>query len=162
LETPIHPVRLFFSVRYANENDAVALLDLMKQLALFEGYAQQFRVTESELLTRSLASENSDQFKAIVAQTQAGELCGYAVVYTVAFTIDLAPTLVLKELFVNQSARGSGVGKGLMRAVIDHARLNHCRLLKWSVLPSNDSAKAFYRLLGGAPDVSWESWQMQI
>ncbi|HET9396074.1 MAG TPA: hypothetical protein VFO36_08455, partial [Nitrospiraceae bacterium] len=87
-------------VRYAEPADGARLLILMQQLATFEGYGDRFRVTEADLLQRGLCAADlgrQPQFTAIVAQTTAEELAGYAVVYEIPFTYDLAPTLVLKE-----------------------------------------------------------------
>jgi ketosteroid isomerase-like protein len=94
-----------YITRYADADDAAGLLLLMKQLAVFEGYANNFRVTEKDLLERGLAHNSAGQFTAVVAQSDLGELWGYAVVYSIPFTFDLAPTLVLKELLVTETAR---------------------------------------------------------
>jgi ribosomal protein S18 acetylase RimI-like enzyme/ketosteroid isomerase-like protein len=147
-----------YVTRYANADDAAALLVLMKQLAAFEGYADQFRVTENDLLARGLAHDSAGHFTAVVAQSDLGELWGYAVVYLIPFTFDLAPTLVLKELLVTETARRAGVGNSLMEYVTAHARASQCRLLKWDVLPSNDRAKSFYRKWGGKRNSAWENW----
>jgi ketosteroid isomerase-like protein/ribosomal protein S18 acetylase RimI-like enzyme len=151
-----------YITRYADADDAAGLLLLMKQLAVFEGYANNFRVTEKDLLERGLAHNSAGQFTAVVAQSDLGELWGYAVVYSIPFTFDLAPTLVLKELLVTETARGVGVGNSLMEYVIAHASASQCRLLKWDVLPSNDRAKTFYSKWGGAHNVAWENWILPV
>jgi ribosomal protein S18 acetylase RimI-like enzyme len=152
------PNGLGYSTRYANAQDAPRLMALMRQLAEFEGYADRMTVTENDLIERGLGTPSLGQFSAIVAQSDLGELWGYAVVYSIPFTYDLQPTLVLKEFLVTESARGIGVGRSLFQHVTAHAQVNHCRLLKWDVLPSNERAKAFYRSCGGADNVDWENW----
>ncbi|MBC7974380.1 MAG: GNAT family N-acetyltransferase, partial [Myxococcales bacterium] len=81
-----------------------------------------------------------------------------AVVYAIPFTYDLRPTLVLKELFVAEPTRATGIGRALMTAVLAHARTTGCGRLQWDVLPDNHRAKAFYRRFGGQPDAAWERW----
>lgn len=156
------PSGVGYSTRYANDQDAPRLMSLMHQLAVFEGYADRMTVTQDDLIERGLGTQSLGQFSAIVAQSDLGELWGYAVVYSIPFTYDLQPTLVLKELLVTESARGMGVGRSLFESVVSHARVNQCRLLKWDVLPSNERAKAFYRNCGGLHDADWENWIMRV
>ncbi len=152
------------TVRRAEAGDATPLLHMMRALALCEGYLAQFRVTEADLLERGLdarAGTTTAQFCAFVAEHGAG-LLGYALVYTIPFTFDLRPTLVLKELYVRADTRGAGCGRALMQAVLAYARASGCARLKWDVLPDNARAQGFYRSLGGAPDSGWENWLMPI
>ena len=128
---------------------------------MFEGYADRFAVTESDLIQRGLSPSSDAQFIAWVAE-QDVTLLGYAVIYVIPFTFDLRPTVVLKELFVSQSVRESGYGKELFAAVIDYARGIDARLVRWQVLPSNEKAKGFYRRQGGEIDVGWESWVLDV
>ena len=147
-----------YTVRRADRRDATALLALMRGLARFEGYLEQFRVSENDLLERGLGVESRQEFTALVAESGSGALLGHAVVYTIPFTFDLRPTLVLKELYVEHTARGLGIGHVLMAAVLAEGKAQGCARLKWDVLPGNLRAQAFYRSLGGAPDTQWQGW----
>lgn len=151
-----------YTVRPAQRADAGALLALMRALASFEGYRDQFCVTADDLLERGLGDGSLRQFSALVAATADGELLGYAVVYPVPFTFDLRPNLVLKELYVRETSRGAGVGHALMAAVLAAARQLGCARLKWDVLPGNAPAHAFYRSVGGAPDTGWQGWSRAL
>ncbi len=144
-------------IRHATPSDAQELLGLMRALARFEGYLDAFRVTVDDLLARGLHDRADRQFVAFVAERD-GQLLAYGVVYAVPFTYDLRPTLILKELYVRETARGCGLGDALMAAVIAHARQLRCARLKWDVLPDNLPAQRFYRRHGGAPDIGWQQW----
>lgn len=146
------------TVRRAGPGDATALLGLMRALARFEGYLDQFRVTETALLERGLDRGPRQEFTALVADDGSGALLGYAVVCSLPFTYDLLPNLLLKELYVDETSRGLGVGRALMMAVMAEGRARGCARLKWDVLQGNTRAQAFYRSLGGAPDVPWQGW----
>jgi GNAT superfamily N-acetyltransferase len=148
-------------IRRANATDAAQLLSLMRQLADFEGYADRFAVTESDLLERGLNNLTHPQFVAWVVE-RGGKLIGYAVTYVIPFTFDLRPTVVLKELFVCDSAREGGYGRELFASVINYAQSINARLLRWQVLPTNERAKGFYRRQGGELDTAWESWEMDV
>lgn len=137
--------------------DVSTLLDMMKALAHFEGYLDDFNVTEETLRTKGLCSEPT--FSAIVAENEA-ELIGYGVYYTIPFTYDLHPTIILKELYVTAEARGTGAGQAIFDHIRRTAKVAGAKRLQWLVLPSNHSAKAFYRKQGGQPDLAWERWHM--
>ena len=149
-------------VRTAVAADAVALLRSMRALARFEGYDAAFAVTEADLLARGLGSGLAREFSAFVAEDADGAIAGYAVVLEIAFTFDLRPTLVLKELYVDAHRRGRGVGAALLARVIAHARERAGGRIEWRVLPGNDAAQAFYRRAGGAPDRAWEHWTLAL
>lgn len=144
-------------IRRAVASDAPQLLSLMRGLARFEGYDDRFAVTVDALIERGFSPHRPAEFFAWVAELD-GQLVGYAVVYVIPFTFDLRPTVVLKELFIDASARGRNFGHELMSAVIDHARSINARLIRWQVLPDNAPAKNFYRQHGAVVDSDWENW----
>lgn len=148
-------------IRRAVASDAPQLLSLMRGLAQFEGYDDRFAVTEEALLERGFSSLRPPEFIAWVAELN-GTVVGYAVIYVIPFTLDLRPTLVLKELFIDAAARGRDLGHGLMQAVIEHGRSMNARLICWQVLPSNEPAKGFYRQHGAHADANWENWFIDL
>lgn len=147
-----------YRVRDFQAADITALLSLMRALAVFEGYADQFAVTADDLLTHGLGPE--PLFGAKIAVSAAGDLVGMAVHHCILWTYDRRPTLVLKELYVADGWRGAGVGRALMRAVASHASAIGAPRLHWLVLPDNHAAMRFYRSLGGKPEAGWQSWHM--
>ena len=56
----------------------------------------------------------------------------------------LFETLFLKELYVNEAARGTGVGTMLMRSLAEIAIKRHCSRLEWHAERSNVDAQSFY------------------
>jgi GNAT superfamily N-acetyltransferase len=148
-------------IRRAVAGDAPQLLSLMRGLARFEGYDDRFAVTVKDLIERGFSSHRPPEFIAWVAEMD-GALVGYAVVYVIPFTFDLRPTVVLKELFIGESARGRNFGQQLMNAIVEHARSMNARMIRWQVLPSNDPAKQFYRQQGAATDDDWENWYIEL
>ncbi len=148
-------------IRSATVNDAAQLIVLMHMLAEYEGYADRFVVTSDDLVNRGLATNAHAQFKIWVAAVDK-TLFGYVVVYTIPFTFDLRPMVVLKELFVINAERRNGYGRQLFYAVSQYAQSINARLLRWQVLPDNDAAKHFYRSVGGSKDLEWENWLINI
>lgn len=148
-------------IRRAVASDASQLLSLMRGLARFEGYDDRFAVTVEALLERGFSPERPPELTAWVAELD-GALVGYAVIYVIPYTFDLRPTVVLKELFIDERARGQNFGHGLMSAVIEHARTLNARLIRWQVLPDNVAAKNFYRQHGAGVDADWENWFIEL
>ncbi|MEP3891562.1 MAG: GNAT family N-acetyltransferase [Hellea sp.] len=147
------------SVRDSVPSDAKPLLRLMRSLAQFEGYIDDFRVQECDVRTHGFGPD--PKFKAFVMPShEQGDLLGMAVTYIIPWTYDLQPVLILKELFVEEAARGYGVGRALMDRVIVHASDIEASKIQWTVLASNHPAKRFYRTYHAKPDAVWESWQL--
>lgn len=148
-------------VRDATRHDVDQLHRLMLALAEFEGYVDEFCVTEADLLRLGFHRNQEPQFECIVAEL--GDLLvGYALTFVVPFTYDLRPMIVIKELYVAPAQRSRGIGQKLFAAVIENGRERNARLLRWQVLPRNTAAKRFYRKSGGKPDRAWQSWVYQL
>lgn len=144
-------------IREARASDVPALLPLMRELARFERYLEDFAVDEAQLLARAFGP--APQCRIFVADV-AGTLLGYAVALEIAFTYDLRPTLVLKELFIAPSARSLGTGQRLLAAVAQWAVARGAGRMKWDVLAGNSDAERFYQRLGGRPDSKWIAYGM--
>ncbi|MBX7539965.1 GNAT family N-acetyltransferase [Qipengyuania sphaerica] len=146
-------------VRPMTRGDEPRALELMRALARFEGYLEDFAVTEGDLAA-ALASANPP-FRCRLAWSD-GVAVGIAVTYRIDWTFDLRPTLVLKELFVEHEARGSGAGAALFAAVEAEARRIGASRIRWLVLAGNDKAKSFYRSMGGRVLGEWEQWELPL
>lgn len=145
------------SVRPFDHRDVPKVLELMRGLAVFEGYIDRFAVTEQDLIDHGLC--DTPRFGVLVAELD-GRVIGIAVHYAIPWTYDLKPTVVLKELFVEDGARSSGAGAALIAALKRHAAAIGAPRINWTVLAGNEPAKRFYRRQGGSPDEVWEPWTM--
>lgn len=146
-------------VRLAEPGDVDRLLELMRGLARFEEYIDDFAVTPESVLEHGFGEGRL--FTSFVAE-QDNELVGMAVVYTIPWTYTLRPKVVLKELFVVEAARNLGAGKALMAAVVSHARSIDAAELIWTVMEGNREAEGFYRSLGASPDLKWNNWSLNL
>lgn len=143
-------------VRRAEENDIPALLTLMRRLAQFEGYDAAFAVTESTLRLQGFTRQPPD-FHALVVDSpgDASALLGMLVYYLIPFTFRTRPTLFIKELYVEESGRGLGIGEALMRAAAVAAVSHDCATIKWQVAEWNGAAQRFYERLGAVANREW-------
>lgn len=146
-------------VRPFTPADVPGVWGMMRDLAVFEGYSDRFRVTPQDVLTHGFGPQ--PRFGVLVAERQK-HLCGMAVHYTIPWTFDLRPVVVLKELFVQPAARGQGVGQALVRGLAEHAASLGASALRWTVLPDNAPAQALYAGLGGQKDPDWDHWVLAL
>lgn len=149
-------------VRVFSPKDIPALHRMMRDLAQFEGYLDDFAVSEEDISTRGPSGEQ--QFNALIAEQGMTHpaVVGMAVFYLVPYTYDLRPDLILKELFVSPAARGSGVGDALFDALRREAKAHGCGRIRWLVLSDNVLAKRFYRRHAGYHEKNWEMWRADI
>lgn len=146
-------------VRFAVESDVPALLDLMRGLAEFEGYADKFAVTEQVLIEQGFRRSPPD-FECLVAEDADGKPAAMLVFYMIPFAFRAKPTLFVKELYVDEDRRGNGYGDRLMRAAAAEAVRRGCALMKWQVAEWNTGAARFYERLGATADTEWVDYSV--
>jgi GNAT superfamily N-acetyltransferase len=145
-------------IRKAVESDISNLLSLMRELAEFEKYANDFAVTEDVLREQGFHRSPPD-FHSLIAE-QGGGLVGFLVYYFVPFTYRAKPNLIIKELYIADGYRSRGVGKLLMKAVAREAEQADCGMIKWYVAKWNERGVQFYERLGATIDPNWHEFQM--
>ena len=143
-------------IREFRHDDIADLLGMMRDLANFEGYLDDFRVGAKDLENFGLTKNPS--FQAHVAQTPTGELAGMAVTYIVPWTYDMQTTLVMKELYVKPQWRSKNIGEQLLQAVFRYGDNIGASRIQWTVLKTNSRAIKFYQRNGGAHDQIWDLW----
>lgn len=94
-----------------------------------------------------------------MAEVLIGEIDGTARGFALFFhnfsTFEGRPGLYLEDLFVEPSARGSGLGKALLARLAELAVDRGCARLEWAVLDWNAPAIAFYRSIGARAMDEW-------
>lgn len=145
-------------IRKAVESDISNLLPLMRELAEFEKYANDFAVTEDVLREQGFHRSPPD-FHCLIAE-EGGDLVGFLVYYFVPFTYRARPNLIIKELYIADGYRSRGVGKLLMKAVAREAEQAGCGMIKWYVAKWNERGVQFYERLGATIDSNWHEFQM--
>jgi len=69
---------------------------------------------------------------------------GFVQLYPIFTSVELRRLWLLNDLFVRESARGSGVGRALMRRAEQHARESGAAGLTLSTAMDNENAQALY------------------
>ncbi|HEX6457581.1 MAG TPA: GNAT family N-acetyltransferase [Thermoleophilaceae bacterium] len=95
-------------------------------------------------IERLLADENTDFLLGAVDEGAAG-VCQLRYRYSLWWD---APDCLLEDLYVEDAARGRGLGAELVRAAAGRARERGCRRLELDVNDANAPALALYERLG--------------
>lgn len=143
-------------IRKALKEDMPAVLDLIKELAVYEKEPDAVNIS-AEILVKEGFGEHP-LFTCFVAEVD-GELVGMALVYF-RFSTWKGRTLHLEDLIVNESKRGTGVGGALFKKVLQFANEHGVKRAEWVVLDWNENAIKFYEKSGATLLKDWYLVQM--
>jgi len=146
-------------VRKARERDIPQLWQLMKELAVFEGYIEDFAITTQIILEKGFRKAPPDFHCLVAEDLQSSKLVGMVVYYFLPYTARNRPTMFLKELYVAPEYRGKKIGNALMQRVAKEAVLHNCYTIRWLVAPWNGAAVRFYERMGASEDRSWLNFE---
>jgi GNAT superfamily N-acetyltransferase len=133
-------------VRIATEDDAADVARLMV------GFRDWWERTEPdddvfERGTRRLVADPNTEF--LLAGNPPAGVCQLRYRYSIWTESD---DCWLEDIFVEESARGTGLGRALMEAAFERARERGCRRIELDVNEANSGAVRLYESLG------FESW----
>ncbi len=139
MTSPHHQVRL------ATPNDAEAIVRLIRGLAEFEHEPlDNIKLTPDDVRRDGFGP--NPRFQALIAELD-GEPVGLALFFHTYSTWEASPTLWLEDIFLEERARGLGLGLQLFAALARIARDQGCGRLELSVLDWNP-ARDFYQRHG--------------
>jgi GNAT superfamily N-acetyltransferase len=141
-----------FALRPAAREDVPIVLELIRELALFE-QLEHLCVAREEDLARALFGERPYAEVLLAATGEA--VCGFALFFHNYSTFLGKPGLWLEDLFVRPAHRRQGCGRALLQAVATIARERDCGRFEWAVLDWNVNAITFYESLGATVLGDW-------
>lgn len=145
------------NIRPAKDTDLSAINRLLSQVLevhhrgrpdIFKTGTKKY--TDGEILA-ILKNEETPVF---VAEDAEGKVCGYAFcVFQTPQSHVLTPikTLYIDDLCVDESTRGTGVGRALYEHVLSFAKKADCYNVTLNVWACNEGALRFYERLGLRP-----------
>ena len=144
------------SIRAAVAADLPLIAQFIRDLAEYERLAHEVRFDDAVLGERLFGSNNGH---GPYAEVLIGEIDGTAQGFALFFhnfsTFEGRPGIYLEDLFVRPDARGSGLGKALLKRLAALAVERDCARLEWSVLDWNEPAITFYKSLGAKSMDGW-------
>lgn len=147
-----------FSIRKAAKKDVPAVLDLVKELALYEKALEEVTITIEQL--------EQDGFREhpiywiILAENETG-IIGMSFYY-IRYSTWKGKCLYLEDLVVKEAYRGKKVGKILFEATIAAAKEMNAKIMTWQVLDWNEPALNFYKKFDAELDGEWINGKLRF
>lgn len=145
-----------YIIRDAVENDMPQVLELIRELAVFEKEPDAVEVTAEELVNEGFGE--NPLFHCFVAEVN-NNIVGIALVYY-RFSTWKGRSIHLEDLIVKESMRGTGLGSALYAEVMKYAKAKGVRRVEWVVLDWNQNAIDFYEKSGATLLKDWYLVQM--
>ena len=143
-------------IRKAEKKDSLAILNLIKELALFEKEPESVKLKLSDIENDGFGTK--PLFECIVAEINE-RIIGMAIYYPRYSTWN-GPTIHLEDLIVSEQYKGKGIGTQLYSNFIKMAFNSGVKRVEWNVLDWNSTAINFYKKSGAKVLDDWRSVQM--
>ncbi len=146
------------NIRPAEKQDCLRLLELVKELAVYEKAPDAVTVT-LEHFAESGFGQNPVWW-AYCAEVY-GEVVGFALWY-IRYSTWKGQTMYLEDIIVTEAMRGKGIGKLLFDKLIEIAKEKGFKRMSWQVLDWNEPALNFYRKYNAAFDGEWVNGSLEF
>jgi ribosomal protein S18 acetylase RimI-like enzyme len=133
------------AIRFAEPTDAGLVLQLIRELAVYERAPVAVVATEDDLRRHGFAPDR--QFEAILGFLDS-QPAGFALFHARFSTWLGRPGMYLEDLYVTEAARGYGVGRRLMTRLAAITVERGWARIDFQVLDWNNPARNFYHRLG--------------
>jgi GNAT superfamily N-acetyltransferase len=145
-------------IRRAVKEDCPRLLELVKELALYERAPDEVTVT-LEHFVKSGFGEKPVWWSFVAEDNEI--IQGFALYY-IRYSTWKGQAMYLEDILVTESARGKGIGKLLMDRLIEEAREKGFNRITWQVLEWNEPAINFYRKYNASFDPEWVNCSIHV
>jgi GNAT superfamily N-acetyltransferase len=143
-------------IRKGEKKDMIAVLDLIRELAIFEKEPDAVVVTVADLERDGFG--DYPLFHTFVAEVD-DAIVGIALYYY-RYSTWKGKTIHLEDLIVKESMRGSGLGFALYSKIMEQGKADGVRRVEWNVLDWNTPAIDFYIKSGARILDDWRVAQM--
>ena len=143
-------------IRKAKQEDSVAILALIQELATFEREPDAVLITQKDIEQHGFGA--SPLFECFVAEVDL-KIVGMALFYS-RYSTWKGPTLHLEDLIVTENMKGKGIGTRLYQKFIQYAYDQGVERIEWNVLDWNSPAVSFYEKSGADVLSDWRTVQM--
>ena len=144
------------NIRKSKKEDMPQVLELIRELALFEKAPDEVTNTVEDMLLDGFGEQPI--FKCLIAETE-NKIVGMAIYYT-KYSTWKGKGIYLDDIVVTQTMRSKGIGKLLFDAVIKESKTSGANQLHWQVLDWNEQAINFYRKYNPNFDDEWVNCKM--
>ncbi len=146
------------TTRRAVKEDCPRLLELIKELALYEKAPQEVTVTPEHFADSGFGEQ--PVWWSFVAEED-GLILGFALYY-IRYSTWKGQAMYLEDILVTETARGKGIGKLLMDQLIEEAKEKKLPRIVWQVLEWNEPAINFYKKYNANFDAEWVNCSIYV
>lgn len=139
------------NIRTAVKEDCPRLLELIKELAVYEREPDAVTVSQEHFEESGFGEQ--PVWWAIVAELDS-VVVGFALYY-IRYSTWKGQRMYLEDLIVTEEHRGKGIGKQLLDELIVIARKKGFNGMLWQVLDWNEPAINFYKRYEASFDPQW-------
>jgi len=138
-------------IRRAVKDDCPRMLELVRELAIFERAPQEVTVSLEHFEESGFGSQ--PVYWAFVAEA-AGQIVGFALYY-IRYSTWKGQRMYLEDILVTESWRGRKIGQLLFDRLIEEAKEKDLQGISWQVLEWNEPAIKFYKKYNAVFDKEW-------
>ncbi|CAN5707935.1 GNAT family N-acetyltransferase [soil metagenome] len=146
------------TIRRAVKEDCPRLLELVKELALYEKAPEEVTVTLDHFIESGFGA--MPVWWAFCADAD-GIVQGFALYY-IRYSTWKGQRMYLEDIVVTEAVRGKGLGKLLFDALIQEAKEKKLSGIVWQVLEWNKPAINFYKKYSASFDGEWVNCALTI
>lgn len=146
------------NIRRAKKEDCPRLLELVRELAVYEKAPDQVTVTLEHFADSGFGL--NPVWWAFVAEEKE-TILGFALYY-IRYSTWKGQAMYLEDILVTESARGRGIGKLLFDQLIAEAADRKLNRIIWQVLEWNEPAINFYKKFNANFDPEWVNCSIDI
>ena len=146
------------NIRRAVKEDCPRLLELIKELALFEKAPEEVTVSLEHFEKSGFGK--SPVWWAFVAEEN-GRVQAFALYY-IRYSTWKGQRMYLEDILVTDAMRGKGIGKQLFDRLIEEAKEKELNGIVWQVLEWNEPAIRFYKKYKANFDPEWINCSISV
>ena len=148
-----------FQIRRAKKEDCPAMLDLIRELALYEKAPDE--VTVNPIHFEESGFGDNPVWWAFVVENAEKKVIAFALYY-IRYSTWKGQVMYLEDILVTEALRGKGIGKMLIERLIEEAREKGFKRMTWQVLDWNEPAINFYKKFSAKFDPEWVNVTIEI
>lgn len=147
-----------FNIRKASKNDLPEVLNLVKELAIYENAPEEVTIKLKDLEKDGFG--DNPLFWIILAENSKG-IIGMSF-YFIRYSTWKGKCLYLEDLVVKEEYRGKKIGEALFEATIKTAKEINAKQMNWQVLDWNEPAINFYKKFDAELDEEWINGKIRL
>jgi GNAT superfamily N-acetyltransferase len=147
------------TVRPVRPDDVPAVLGLVRELAAYEKAEHEALMT-AEQLHGALFGDSPALFGHVALADGSDDVVGLALWFLNFSTWRGTHGIYLEDLYVSPAARGTGLGRELLRTLAQECVDRGFSRLEWAVLDWNAPSIDFYKAAGALPMDEWTTFRL--